>query len=70
MLEGNITITKKEYFELRCDKEWRERLDTGGIDTWEWFEECMNPDYDISWDEFVNKLRKEIDIMKEVNKND
>ena len=45
-LEGTITITKQEYFDLRVAKEILSRLEAGGVDNWEWYSESLYPDKD------------------------
>jgi hypothetical protein len=52
MGEGNITISKKLYLQLQIDSEILTRLDTGGVDNWEWYGESLNPDDKPDLDEF------------------
>lgn len=55
-----ITITREEYFRLKCAEMHVDLLERGGVDNWEWYGESLNPDGEVSWDERVDQLRKEI----------
>ncbi len=59
-MEGTVTISKNEYFELRMDGERLSRLDCGGVDNWDNYEDAIN-DCEQSLDEFESELRKEIE---------
>ena len=53
-MEGMITITKKEYLNLRIDSERLARLENGGVDNWDWYGDSLNPEDEISmhdWEE-------------------
>ena len=41
MSEEMVTITLKEYQSLLDDRKWRECLESGGVDNWEWFHESL-----------------------------
>ncbi len=42
--EGEITIPRKEYEQLKEDSRILGKLYAGGVDNWEWYGECF--DYD------------------------
>lgn len=46
-----VTISKKEYFDLRLASAKLLLLECGGVDNWEWYGESLNPD-----DDDVDKL--------------
>lgn len=60
MSEGNITIRKQEYFNLRLSQEILDRLEAGGVDNWDWYSDSLNPDEGESLEEFEERLKKEI----------
>ncbi len=45
-----ITISKKEYFDLRLASAKLLMLESGGVDNWEWYGESLFPD-DSSFDD-------------------
>lgn len=53
-------ITKNEYFELRCAREKLSRLESGGVDNWDWYFESLYPNGYAEWEEFERKLEEEI----------
>lgn len=59
-MEETITISKTEYYYLRCNKLELERLEAGGVDNWEWYGESLNPDGEPSLTEAEETLYKEI----------
>lgn len=60
-IEGEVTITKQEYLELRISDARLTRLEGGGVDNWEWYGESLNqPD---SFDKVEEELRQEIEAM-------
>lgn len=48
--EETITISKKEYEQLKEDSKILGYLYAGGVDNWEWYSDCF-PDEDESEDE-------------------
>lgn len=38
--EASVTITRKEYDQLRKDSDWLACLEEAGVDNWEGFEEA------------------------------
>jgi len=44
IMDGKITITKKEYLRLQIESERLNRLEFGGVDNWDWYDASMNPD--------------------------
>ncbi len=59
-MEDTITITKKEYYDLRCDAAKLDMLDAGGVDNWEWHDESLNPKDEQTFWEIKKQLKKEI----------
>lgn len=55
-----MEITKEEYFSLKCAQLELSRLESGGVDNWEWYDECLNPEGELSLYEAENELKKEI----------
>ena len=51
-----IHISEKEYVKLLCAQEELRRLECGGVDNWEWYGDSLNPDCEISMDEFEEQL--------------
>jgi hypothetical protein len=51
-MEGNITISKKLYLQLQIDSETLTRLEAGGVDNWNWYDESLNPDNEPDMDKF------------------
>lgn len=41
-----VTISNREYFDLRLASEKLLLLECGGVDNWEWYGESLNPDDD------------------------
>ena len=41
-MSGNVTITAKEYLELRKDAAKLQLLEEGGVDNWEWYGESLH----------------------------
>lgn len=60
MMDETITISKKEYFELRMDQIRLDMLDAGGVDNWDWYGESLNPAEGRSYDDQEEELKKEI----------
>ncbi len=60
-MDGNITITKKEYLNLKLAEEKLSRLEQGGVDNWEWYGESLNPDGEPDLDKFEEELIKELE---------
>ena len=59
-MEGTVNITKKEYLELLVAQERLLRLEGGGVDNWDWYGESLNPDGELSFDEWEEKERERI----------
>ena len=58
---AKIEITKEEYFSLRCASEKLNRLESGGVDNWDWYGESIWGDSnEEDFDEWEENLRKEI----------
>ena len=62
-MEGNVTITKKRYLELKVDSETLTRLEAGGVDNWDWYDESLNPDGEPDMDEFEENEKIRIAIL-------
>lgn len=39
--EEMVTITKKEYESLLDDAKWRQALEMGGVDNWDWYHDSL-----------------------------
>jgi len=39
--EELVTITKAEYESLLDDSKWRDCLECGGVDNWEWYYDSL-----------------------------
>lgn len=59
-MDEMITITRKEYFQLRCDSEKLSMLEAGGVDNWEWYGESLNPEGEPLFEEIIDGLKVEI----------
>ena len=44
-------ITKNEFASLLRDSDKLSRLEYGGVDNWEWYNEALNDEEDLSYDE-------------------
>jgi len=51
-MKDNITITKKVFLQLQINSEILNRLESGGVDNWEWYEESLNPENKLDMDKF------------------
>ena len=59
-MEGNITITKRQYLELVVESEKLNRLECGGVDNWTWYDESMFPDDRPDMDTFEEEEKGRI----------
>lgn len=59
-MNDNITIGREEYLRLRLDSELLGFLQGGGVDSWEWYGDSLNPDDGPSYSEVKKRLTKEI----------
>jgi hypothetical protein len=62
-MDGNITITKKEYLDLLICEEELLRLESGGVDNWSWYGESLNPDGEESFEEAQARIEEEVKNM-------
>lgn len=60
MSEDTITISKREYFELRLERETLQMAEAAGVDNWQFWGECFRPDWGKSLAEREDELRLEI----------
>ena len=60
-MEGNITISKDEYFRLRQNSLQLNLLECGGVDNWEWYGDSLNPDGEKDFEEKIIDLKQEIE---------
>lgn len=64
MNEENITITKKEYYELKSAEAELNLLNMGGVNNWEWYGESLSPDFpdedNPGLDALLDKIHLEI----------
>lgn len=49
--EETITITKKEYDELKDDSMFLDCLRNGGVDSWEWYGEAVSEYHQLKGDD-------------------
>ena len=47
----SIIIPKNEFASLLRDSDKLSRLEYGGVDNWEWYNEALNDEEDLSYDE-------------------
>lgn len=62
-MENTITITKDEYYELKCREAELSLLEAGGVDNWEGYCDILNNTYgdvDYSLEEIRDNLHNEI----------
>jgi len=57
-MADKITISKTEYYNLKCSQAKLEMLECGGVDNWEWYGESLFPDDDCHPD--FNAVKEEI----------
>ncbi len=65
-MTGTITISKDEYLSLKVDSERLRRLENGGVDNWDNYEDALNENEDEegeSMENFEINLRKEIETL-------
>jgi len=55
-----VTISKKEYFELKLAEAMLTLLQFGGVDNWDWYGDSLHPDDTDSIDDIEKDLRSEI----------
>lgn len=59
-LQGEITISKNEYFKLRCADEKLSMLEGGGVDNWDWYGDSLNPEGEKSYSDLEEEIEAEI----------
>ncbi len=59
-MSDTITITKEEYYLLRCDKAELAMLEAGGVDNWDWYSESKNPEDGKPFTKICDELYEEI----------
>jgi hypothetical protein len=63
-MEGNVTITKREYFELCCRDTKFAMLEAAGVDNWNGYGgESFRPDGEASLKDRVKELEEKIKAM-------
>jgi hypothetical protein len=55
-IEGNITIPKQKYTKLLIAEMKLNRLESFGVDNWEWYGESLNPEGEPDIDEAEEKI--------------
>jgi hypothetical protein len=55
-----VDISEKDYIELIINTIKLERLESGGVDDWEWYSDSLYPGDDEEYDEIRNKIKDEI----------
>jgi len=58
-----ITISKKEFLRLKVAEEKLDRLELGGVDNWDWYDESLNPAGQPSFDEFEDREKLRIEAL-------
>ena len=56
----NCIITESEYRRLLLDSERLKRLEEGGVDNWTYYYYALNPDNDLSIDEWEEQYVDDI----------
>ena len=59
-MEGQVTISKKEFLRLKIVEEKFDRLELGGVDNWDWYGDSLNPAGQPSLDEFEEREKLRI----------
>ena len=62
-MEGTITITKDAFLRLQVAEEELGRLNGGGVDGWDWYDDSLNPDGEISMDDWEEREARLIDAL-------
>lgn len=53
---GNVTISKQKYIELLIAEMELTRLESGGVDNWQWYSESLNPDNEPDFEQARNEI--------------
>ena len=62
-MEGMVTISKREYLNLRLRKEEMRRLEAGGVDNWEWYGESLCPEGKPDMEEYEEAEEERIKAL-------
>lgn len=62
MPQDTITISKKEYLNLKISDEILARLHAGGVDNWDYYGEAISDGGENSIKEFEEDLKKELGL--------
>lgn len=60
MEEGTIKISKERLAHLLRREQELKLLENGGVDNWEWYEESLNPDDGITYDDIQDMSDDEV----------
>jgi len=66
-IEGTVTIDKQRYASLLVSEMELDRLESGGVDNWEWYSESLNPDDEPDLDEAEEEIIKMVRGMRNGN---
>lgn len=64
--EGNVTISKYEYFQLRKAQAEISRLNAYGVDNWQWYGEAFqenDEDGYLGWSDECDEIEAEVEAM-------
>lgn len=51
-----IQLSKERFRELLIAEERLSRLERGGVDNWKWYHESLNPEDEITMEQFEEKI--------------
>jgi hypothetical protein len=55
-VKRRITLTIERYVELLKSEECLSRLESGGVDNWDWYSDSLYPKNKQPYDEFCDEL--------------
>lgn len=61
-MSDKIEITKEEYVRLKIGEIKLDRLENGGVNNWEWYDESLNPEGEESLYKIKEQLKKEFGL--------
>lgn len=63
MMEGKVTITKEQYYYLKCAEAKLDLLEAGGVEEWDWYEEALYPDCEPNIEDREEELIFKVERM-------
>ena len=60
--QDTLIVLRSKYIELLKDSEKLRRLENGGVDNWDWYEDSLNRDGEDSLEEAFEAIEKEYKI--------